>query len=190
MDLGTVLHDERNVSSLRRTDEHRHLGTLPAAQPGALEQRSDAFEVIRLGGLGEVIDGKHRVRLAAAERRLKADDRIAALARKPLQTACQDAPQPFSQERDAEEILRRAVILGRVACIDREEVGSEFGLLEAIGQDVGMRQGDVDPRFQPFGRRAKLFGWRREIELGGGCGVVGAGPAVTGARTPDCRCAS
>ena len=64
--------------------------------------------MIRLGGLGEVIDGKHGVRLAAAESRLKPDDRIAALARKPLQTARQDAPQPFGQERDAEEILRRA----------------------------------------------------------------------------------
>ena len=74
-------------------------------------------------------DGEHGVRLAAAKSRLKPDDRITALARQPLQTACQDAPQPLGQERDAEEILRRPIILGRVAGIDREKVGGEFSLL-------------------------------------------------------------
>ena len=187
VNLGTILHDERHVGPLRGTNEHGHLRPLPAAQPGALEQRPNTFETLWFGGLGQVIDGKHRMRLAAAERCLQTDDRITALAREALQTARQHAPQPFGQERDAEEILRRAIILGRVACIDREEVGGELGLLEAIGQDVGVRQDCVDPGFQPFGQRARLFGCGREIELRrgyGGCRRWPCGDRRENARLP------
>ena len=65
--------------------------------------------------------------------------------------------QPFGQKGDAEEVLGERIVLGRVAGVDREQVGGELRLLEAIGEHVRVRQSDLDPRLQRL-RRCRLFG--------------------------------
>src|SRR5579863_1634252 len=134
MDFGTVLQDQRRVRTFRRADKHSDLRFFPSGKPSVSEQRGNAFEMIKFSRLREVVDREHRMGLAAAESGLEPDDRIAALPGQPLETARENTPQPFSEKGNAKEILRRAVILSRMAGIDREEIGGELRLFEAIGE--------------------------------------------------------
>jgi hypothetical protein len=70
MDLWTVLQVQRNVGAFRRADEYRDLGAYPGFHPGYVYERGKSLQVFEIGSFGEVIDGEHRMRLAAAERRL------------------------------------------------------------------------------------------------------------------------
>ena len=88
------------------------------------------------------------MRLAAAEGCLQADDGIAAIAVEALQRARQNPLQAFGQKGDAVKVLRRRIILARVTGVDREKIGGELSFLETIGENVGMRQRDFDPRLQ------------------------------------------
>ena len=92
------------------------------------------------------------MRLAAAERGLQPDNRIAARARKPLQAAHQHPLQSFGEECDAEEVLGSPVVFGRMTGIDREQVGRELCLLEAIGEHVRVWQRHFDPGSQSLAR--------------------------------------
>ena len=85
------------------------------------------------------------MRLAAAERGLKADDWVTARAGKTLEACRQNAAQTFRQEGDAEEIFRGRIVFGRMAGIDREKIRCELSLLEPVGEHVRMRQSDLDP---------------------------------------------
>src|ERR1017187_8330094 len=112
----------------------------------------------------EVVYGEHRMRLAAAERSLKPYDRIATRARKPLEAAHQHPPQSLGEKCDAKEVLGSPIVFCRMARVDREQIGRELRLLEAIGEHVRVRKSYLDPRFQPLARSGPLSCGRRKIE--------------------------
>ena len=71
----------RLARGVGRAVDDRDAGLRHVHQPGLLDQRRDARQVReRALPRGEVEHGQHGVRLAAAERRLQLDDRLAALA--------------------------------------------------------------------------------------------------------------
>ena len=75
--------------------QHRDPRLRHIHQTGLIEQRRDAREVgQRAFARGQVIDGQHRVRLAAAEGGLELDDRLAALAVEPLRHLGEQLPMP------------------------------------------------------------------------------------------------
>ena len=119
-----------------------------------------------------MIHGQHSVRLAAAERRLKANHRVAAAGPgQALQAGNQDPPQPFGQEGDAEKVLWNRIVFARVARVHGEQIGGEFCLFEAVGQHVRVRQRDFDPRSERFGRSSLRRGLRATERQGGPLGL-------------------
>ena len=112
-----------------------------------------------------MIDGKHGVRLAAAERGLKLDNRVAALAVEATGNGCEQQAHSLGDEGALEE-CRRVLILPRgLAGVNRRDVGGELGLLERTFEHVRVRDGDFSPRFQAH-KRGMFFttdgrGWTR-----------------------------
>ena len=82
----------------------------------------------------QVIDGQHGVRLAAAERGLQLDDRLAALAAQPLGDLREQQPHAFGDEGPLEERGRVLVLGSRLAGADGGDVGRELRLLECALQ--------------------------------------------------------
>ena len=75
----------RLAGGVGRAVEHGDVRLRHVHQPGLLDQCRNAGQIAqRALPRGEVIDGQHGVRLAAAEGRLELDDRLAALAVEPL----------------------------------------------------------------------------------------------------------
>ena len=78
----------------------------------------------------QVIDGQHRVRLAAAEGRLQLDDWLAAFAVEPLRHLDEQHAHALGDEGALEERLRVTVFRRRLARVHGGDVGSKLGLLE------------------------------------------------------------
>jgi hypothetical protein len=74
---------------------------------------------------------EHRMRLSAAEIRLKLDDRITARAGEAFDRTGQQLLQAMGDEGPLEKIARVFVFVRTLATIDLSEVGGEFCLLEA-----------------------------------------------------------
>ncbi|GJH23037.1 hypothetical protein CBA19CS42_00995 [Caballeronia novacaledonica] len=88
------------------------------------------------------------MRLAAAERGLQLDDRIAAFAAQPLDDGFEQEAHAFGDEGALEE-ERGALIFGRgCAVVNTRQVRREFGLLEHVLPNVLVRNGDFTPGFQ------------------------------------------
>jgi hypothetical protein len=102
-----------------------------------------------------MVQGEHRVGLAAAEVGLQLDHRVAArLAGQASERALEQAGQALGQIGAAEELDRIAVFLGRVAPRHLGEVGSELGLDVTAARDVGVGRHDLAPGLEPGLRRA------------------------------------
>ena len=95
--------------------------------------------------IDEVPEREHRVRLAAAERRLEVDDRLATGPGQPPERAGQEEPETLGEVRPGEELARVDVLLGALATGDLGEVGGELRLAVAAGGDVGVRGGEAPP---------------------------------------------
>ena len=75
----------------------------------------------------QVVNGQHRVRLAAAESGLELDHRVAAFATEPLDHRVQQQPHAFGDEGTPEE-QRRVLVSAFRARMHARQVGGEFSL--------------------------------------------------------------
>jgi len=99
-----------------------------------------------------VVDGEHRVGLAAAEVGLELHHRVAALAREALHAAHEQALQTLGEIGAAEELLRLLGLVRALAQVDLPEVRRELGLLVAPTRHVGVRRHDLAPGLERAGR--------------------------------------
>ena len=102
----------------------------------------------------QVIEGQHRVSLAAAEIGLQLNDRIAALTGKAAHRPDQHSFQAFGQVGAAKELDRIPVFIRPFAQMHLPEVGRELGLLVSAARHVLVGCHDLAPRLQARGRRA------------------------------------
>ena len=96
----------------------------------------------------QVIQGQHRVRLAAAEIGLQFDDRIPPCPQVGASPPIRSPLQAFGEEGAAEELGRIAYSSEPSPC-NLPEVGGELGLLVATGGHVRMWSDDFPPGLQP-----------------------------------------
>ena len=196
MDAGTLVKLQADVRPGAGPDEDGDLRLGETGDPGLVEHVAHAGKGARIAAVAgearEVVEGEHRMGLAAAERGLKPKDRIAAGAGEPLRRRRQHASQALGDVGDLEELGRRRVVALGMARVDGEEVGGEFGLPGAVLDHVLVRQGDLDPGLQRLAAgRLRALGWRRQVELRRGdrrrrrrgwrrCGHAGAALRVIG----------
>lgn len=93
-----------------------------------------------------MIDREHGVRLSAAESGLKLHHRLSAQARQRLRDLGQQQAHTFGDEGTLEEGDGILIFAGRLASIDRRDVGGELGLLEGTFQNIPMGYRDFSPR--------------------------------------------
>jgi hypothetical protein len=86
--------------------------------------------------------------LAAAERGLELDNRLASLAVKPLRHLYEQEPHALGDKGPLEKRGGVLVFMGCLARSDSRDVSRKLGLLERAFEHVGMRDGDFAPRFQ------------------------------------------
>ena len=128
----------------------RHLG-----RAGVPQHCVDAGQIARRRAREEVVQGEHRVGLAAAEVRLELDYRVAGSAAEALHGPRQHALQTLGQMRAPEELDRIAVLVGSFSQMHLPEIGGKLGLLVPPARHVPVRRDDLPPRLQ-----------------GGGCGAL------------------
>jgi hypothetical protein len=80
MELRPVAKVQGHIQPSRGADEDRDLGLPPCSSTNLFSERRYAVEARQVARLGEMIDRKHRMGLAAAEGRLQADDGITTIA--------------------------------------------------------------------------------------------------------------
>src|SRR5262249_998930 len=84
--------------------EHGNAGTREIEEPGLLQHARNTGQLAqRALARGEVIDGEHAMRLAAAERRLELNDGLAAASVQALGHLGQEQPQALGDEGALEE---------------------------------------------------------------------------------------
>ena len=129
-------------------DEHHALHLRQALGAGLAHHRIGAGQVRDRRPGKQVIQGEHRVRLAAAEVRLQLDDRIAAFAADPPNGADEEALQAFGEVGPPEELLRVLVLGAALADVDLPEIRRELRLLVPSTRDVGVGRHHLTPRLQ------------------------------------------
>jgi hypothetical protein len=140
----------------RRLDavEHRDASARQFRDLRRVQDGRDALQVAgRHLALGQVIDRKHRVRLAATERGLQLDDRVAALARQALDHRVEQQAHALGDEGALEEQLRVLVLGVAVPAMNPRQVGRELRLLERALEHILVRYGDFTPRLERHDRR-------------------------------------
>ena len=113
-----------------------------------LQDGIDAGKFERIDAREQVVQGQHRVSLAAAEVGLKLHHRIAAPAGKAMHGPEQQPPQAFGEVGAPKKLHRVAVLVRALAEVNLPQIGGELGLLVAAAGHVPMRRDDVPPRFQ------------------------------------------
>src|SRR5260370_13014586 len=94
------------------------------------------------------------MRLAAAEVRLKLNDRITALPGEPSDCADQHLIQAMGQIGAAEELGRFPIFVGALAEVYLPQIGRELCLLVAPARHILMRSHNLPPGFQTGARLA------------------------------------
>ncbi len=137
-----------------RTHEHGAVRLRGAFDFRGAQDRLQAGELRGRRAAEQVVEGEHRVRLAAAEVGLKLDHRIAALPHQPQQRSGEKLAQPVGDERAPEELRRVGVLGAADAVVDVVQVGGELGLDVAAGDHVLVGRDDLAPRLEPRFRTA------------------------------------
>ena len=128
------------------------------------------------------------MRLAAAERGLQPDDRIAAGAGEPLQHSAQNPLQAFGQEGDAEEAFRRRIVLRCRAGVDGEEIGGELASLKRLASTSGCGSATS---IQGLSALAEVSSASRARLAASEQDAAPRRPRPdAGTANPECRCAS
>ena len=117
-------------------------------------------------------DREHRVRLAAAKRRLEPDNRVATHCAKTLRRSRQDALQAFCEKGDAIEGAGCGIAFSCEARVYGEQVGCELRFLESVSYNVRVRKGHFDPWLERLGQ---IIGDRQFEFWRSGCWGRGAG---------------
>ena len=94
-----------------------------------------------------MVDSQKRVGLAATKSSLQLNNRVAPLARQPLDDGVEQEAHAFGNECPLEEEGCVLIFRRRYALMHLRNVGCEFGLLEGALQDIFVRDGDFAPRF-------------------------------------------
>ena len=92
-----------------------------------------------------MVERQHRVRLAAAEVRLKTDDRLAALTREARDRGDQHAPKALRRIGDPEERRRVRVLFRAFSFVDQCQIRCELGVGEPRLEHVRMGLTDLSP---------------------------------------------
>ena len=134
------------VADQHDPSDGRHLD-----RAGIAQHRVDAGQIARRRAGEKVVQGEHRVGLAAAEVRLELYDRVAGSAAEALHGARQHALQAFGQVRAPEELDRIAVLVSALAQVHLPEIGRKLGLLVLPTRHVAVRRDDLPPGRQGGG---------------------------------------
>lgn len=94
-----------------------------------------------------MIDGKHGVRLAAAESGLELNDRVAALAVETAGNGCEQQAHSLGNERALEKCRRVLIFPRGLAGVNRGDVRGELGLLKRAFKHVRVRHSNFSPGF-------------------------------------------
>ncbi|HEU0275062.1 MAG TPA: hypothetical protein VFQ83_11095 [Candidatus Udaeobacter sp.] len=95
-----------------------------------------------------MIDGKHRVGFAAAERSLQLNDRIASAPGQAFDYGIEQQTHSFGDKCSLEK-ERRVLIFGcRRTVVNAGQVGGELGLLKSALKNIFVRNGDFAPRLE------------------------------------------
>ena len=132
--------------------EHRNPGARQFRHTGSIQYGGHAGQVtgqrIAFCPVHQVVDRQHGVRLAAAERRLQLDDRVATFARQTLHHGIEQQTHALGDEGALEKQRRILVLRRRRAIVDTRQICGELGLLESALQHIFMRNGDFAPGFE------------------------------------------
>ena len=122
--------------------------------PRFLEHLLDAHQPRWVGARDQVVEGQHRVRLAAAEVGLELHHRVTRPVGHAPRGPGQQPPQALRHERPPEE-LGGVAVLGRAAAeVDLPQVGRELGLLVPPARHVAVGLHQFAPGPERPGRRA------------------------------------
>ena len=128
--------------------DHGNVGLRHVQKAGLFDQRRHAGHIdeIALPG-GEVPDGEHRMRLAAAKGCLELDDRLATFAGKTIGNLREQQLHPCGDVGAVEERSSILVDIRGLACADSRDVGGKLGLLKRPLENVRVRDRDFTPGF-------------------------------------------